>query len=374
MEFKKPNHIEIIKSKKSNFVNTFLEKMRIERTSASNLAHVDFENLTFGSVFTDHMFVCKYKNEKWQEPEVIPYQPLSFEPSMSVLHYGQSVFEGMKAYKDDDDKVWLFRPDQNFKRINRSSERLQIPVFPENYFFEGLKTLLNLDKDWIKPGIGNSLYVRPFVFSSQACVQASPSKEYTFIIICCPVKAYYGGEVNVLIAEEFSRAADGGIGYTKAAGNYGAQFYPTALAQKQGYQQIVWTDAKSHEFLEEAGTMNIFFRIGDILLTAPTNDRILDGVTRKSVIQIARDSGIEVEVRPIKIGEIVKASENNSLKEMFGSGTAVVINPIKSFGYKGVNYKLPELENPFATQLKDNIMSIQYNLTEDPYGWRVAVD
>lgn len=374
MEFKKPNHIEIIKSKKSNFVNTFLEKMRIERTSASNLAHVDFENLTFGSVFTDHMFVCKYKNEKWQEPEVIPYQPLSFEPSMSVLHYGQSVFEGMKAYKDDEDKVWLFRPDQNFKRINRSSERLQIPVFPENYFFEGLKTLLNLDKDWIKPGIGNSLYVRPFVFSSQACVQASPSKEYTFIIICCPVKAYYGGEVNVLIAEEFSRAADGGIGYTKAAGNYGAQFYPTALAQKQGYQQIVWTDAKSHEFLEEAGTMNIFFRIGDILLTAPTNDRILDGVTRKSVIQIARDSGIEVEVRPIKIGEIVKASENNSLKEMFGSGTAVVINPIKSFGYKGVNYKLPELENPFATQLKENIMSIQYNLTEDPYGWRVAVD
>jgi len=374
LEFKKPNHIEIIKSKKSNFVNTFLEKMRIERTSASNLAHVDFENLTFGSVFTDHMFVCKYKNEKWQEPEVIPYQPLSFEPSMSVLHYGQSVFEGMKAYKDDEDKVWLFRPDQNFKRINRSSERLQIPVFPENYFFEGLKTLLNLDKDWIKPGIGNSLYVRPFVFSSQACVQASPSKEYTFIIICCPVKAYYGGEVNVLIAEEFSRAADGGIGYTKAAGNYGAQFYPTALAQKQGYQQIVWTDAKSHEFLEEAGTMNIFFRIGDILLTAPTNDRILDGVTRKSIIQIARDSGIEVEVRPIKIGEIVKASENNSLKEMFGSGTAVVINPIKSFGYKGVNYKLPELENPFATQLKDNIMSIQYNLTEDPYGWRVAVD
>ncbi len=348
--------------------------MKIEKTSASNLAKVDFENLNFGSVFTDHMFVCKYKDEEWQTPEVIPYQPLSFEPSMSVLHYGQSVFEGMKAYKDDQDKVWLFRPDQNFKRINRSSERLQIPVFPEDYFFEGLKTLLKLDKDWIKPGIGNSLYVRPFVFSSQACVQASPSKEYTFIIICCPVKAYYGREVNVLIAEEFSRAADGGIGYTKAAGNYAAQFYPTALAQKQGYQQIVWTDAKSHEFLEEAGTMNIFFRIEDKLVTAPTNDRILDGVTRKSVIQIAKDSGIEIEVRPIKIEEIVKASENNSLKEMFGSGTAVVINPIKSFGYKGINYKLPELDNPLSTQLKDKIMSIQYNLSEDPYGWRIAVD
>ena len=348
--------------------------MRIEKTSASNFANVDFENLTFGSVFTDHMFVCRYKNNEWQTPEIIPYQPLSFEPSISVLHYGQAVFEGMKAYKDDQGKVWLFRPDQNFKRINRSSERLQIPVFPKEYFFTGLNNLIKLDNDWIKPGIGNSLYVRPFVFSSQATVQASPSKEYTFIIICCPVKSYYGGEVNVLIEEEFSRAADGGIGYTKAAGNYGAQFYPTALAQKQGYQQIVWTDAGSHEFLEEAGTMNIFFRIEDKLITAPTNDRILDGVTRKSVIQIAKDSGIEVEVRPIKIEEIVKASEKNLLNEMFGSGTAVVINPIKSFGYKGINYKLPELENPISMQLKNKIMSIQYNLAEDPYGWRVAVD
>ena len=348
--------------------------MRIEKTSASNFANVDFENLTFGSVFTDHMFVCRFKNNEWQTPEIIPYQPLSFEPSISVLHYGQAVFEGMKAYKDDQGKVWLFRPDQNFMRINRSSERLQIPVFPKDYFFTGLNNLIKLDKDWIKPGIGNSLYVRPFVFSSQATVQASPSKEYTFIIICCPVKAYYGGEVNVLIAEEFSRAADGGIGYTKAAGNYGAQFYPTALAQKQGYQQIVWTDAGSHEFLEEAGTMNIFFRIEDKLITAPTNDRILDGVTRKSVIQIAKDSGIKVEVRPIKIEEIVKASEKNLLNEMFGSGTAVVINPIKSFGYKGINYKLPELENPISMQLKNKIMSIQYNLAEDPYGWRVAVD
>lgn len=347
--------------------------MKIEKTSASKLNHVDFENLTFGSVFTDHMFVCNYKEGQWQTPEVLPYQPLSFEPSMSVLHYGQAVFEGMKAYKDEGGKVWLFRPDENFKRINRSSVRLQIPKFPKEYFFEGLKTLLKIDNDWIKPGFGNSLYIRPFVFSSQAGVQASPAKEYMFIIICCPVKAYYGGEVNVLIAEEYSRAADGGIGFTKAAGNYAAQFYPTALAQEQGYQQIVWTDAKSHEYLEEAGTMNIFFRIGDKLLTAPTNDRILDGVTRKSVIQIAEDTGIEVDVRPIKISEIVAASKNNSLKEMFGSGTAVVINPIKSFGYQGVNYKLPEVAHPIASKLKEQIMSIQYNLTSDPHGWRFEV-
>ena len=347
--------------------------MKIEKTSASKLNHVDFENLSFGSVFTDHMFVCNYKEGQWQTPKVLPYQPLSFEPSMSVLHYGQAVFEGMKAYKDEGGKVWLFRPDENFKRINRSSVRLQIPKFPKEYFFEGLKTLLKIDNDWIKPGFGNSLYIRPFVFSSQAGVQASPAKEYMFIIICCPVKAYYGGEVNVLIAEEYSRAADGGIGFTKAAGNYAAQFYPTALAQEQGYQQIVWTDAKSHEYLEEAGTMNIFFRIGDKLLTAPTNDRILDGVTRKSVIQIAKDAGIEVDVRPIKISEIVAASKNNSLKEMFGSGTAVVINPIKSFGYQGVNYKLPEVAHPIASTLKEQIMSIQYDLTSDPHGWRFEV-
>ena len=347
--------------------------MKIEKTSASKLNHVDFENLSFGSVFTDHMFVCNYKEGQWQTPEVLPYQPLSFEPSMSVLHYGQAVFEGMKAYKDEGGKVWLFRPDENFKRINRSSVRLQIPKFPKEYFFFFLKALLKIDNDWIKPGFGNSLYIRPFVFSSQAGVQASPAKEYMFIIICCPVKAYYGGEVNVLIAEEYSRAADGGIGFTKAAGNYAAQFYPTALAQEQGYQQIVWTDAKSHEYLEEAGTMNIFFRIGDKLLTAPTNDRILDGVTRKSVIQIAEDTGIEVDVRPIKISEIVAASKNNSLKEMFGSGTAVVINPIKSFGYQGANYKLPEVAHPIASKLKEQIMSIQYNLTSDPHGWRFEV-
>ena len=175
-----------------------------------------------------------------------------------------------------------------------------------------------------------------------------------------------------MIEEQYSRAADGGVGFTKAAGNYAAQFYPTALAQKQGYQQIVWTDAKSHEYLEEAGTMNIFFRIDDKLVTAPTNDRILDGVTRKSIIKIARDAGIDVEVRPIKITEIVQASKNGSLREMFGSGTAVVITPIKSFGYKGNKYKLPVLDNPISKQLKDKIISIQYNIIDDPYGWRVS--
>ena len=347
--------------------------MKIEKVLASKLPNVDLENLSFGTVFTDHMFMCKYIKDSWQEPEIMPYQSISFEPSTSVFHYGQAVFEGMKAYKDNQNKIWLFRPSENYNRINRSSERLQIPKFPKEFFFNGLNELLKIDSDWIQTGIGNSLYVRPFVFASQAGVQASPSVEYTFIIICCPVKSYYGGEVNILIEENFSRAADGGVGYAKAAGNYAAQFYPTSLAQKKGYQQIIWTDAKSHNYLEEAGTMNIFFKINDKLITAPTNDRILDGITRKSVIQIAKDLGIDVEVRPITVSEIIDAAENKSLEEMFGSGTAVVVSPIKSFGYRNKNFKLPEINNSLATTLKEKITSIQYNLSTDPYDWRYAV-
>ena len=344
--------------------------MKIEKVLASKLPNVDLENLSFGTVFTDHMFICKYISDSWQEPEIMPYQSISFEPSTSVFHYGQAVFEGMKAYKDNQNKIWLFRPLENYNRINRSSERLKIPKFPEELFFNGLKELLKIDSDWIQKGIGNSLYVRPFVFASQAGVQASPSEEYTFIIICCPVKSYYGGEVNILIEENFSRAADGGVGFAKAAGNYAAQFYPTSLAQQKGYQQIIWTDAKSHKFLEEAGTMIIFFKINDKLITAPTNDRILDGITRKSVIQIAKDLGIDVEVRPVTVSEIIDAAENKSLEEMFGSGTAVVVSPIKSFGYRKKNFKLPEINNSLANTLKEKITSIQYNLSTDPYGWR----
>lgn len=347
--------------------------MNIHKISNSKIHGVDFNELVFGKTFTDHMFVCDYKNGEWETPQILPYEPLTLDPSASVLHYGQAVFEGMKAYKDDNDKVWLFRPHDNFERINISAKRLQIPEFPESYFFEGLKKLLSLDKDWISPGLGNSLYVRPFVFASQPTVQASAADEYKFMIICAPVKAYYGGEINVLISEKFSRAANGGVGFAKAAGNYAAQFYPTSLAQKQGFQQIIWTDANSHEFLEEAGTMNIFFRIKDTLLTAPTNDRILDGITRKSIIEIAKSNGIKVEERPIKVSEIITAWKEQNLIEVFGTGTAVVVAPINSFSSKGKRYQLPE-ENEFATLLKDKLTKIQYNISEDPFGWSYAVD
>ena len=354
--------------------NETILNIPIETSATSKIQDVDFANLSFGSIFTDHMFVCDYKDGNWQTPKIVPYQNITIAPSARVFHYGQAVFEGMKAYKDDDGKIWLFRPDENFHRINKSSKRLAIPEFPEEYFFEGLKSLLKLDSAWIQKGHGNSLYIRPFVIATEPSVLASPSSEYKFMIICSPAQSYYGGEVRVKIAEKFSRAASGGFGAAKAAGNYAGQFYPTGLAQDEGYQQIIWTDANTHEYLEEAGTMNVFFRIKDKLITCPISDRILDGVTRKSVIALAKDKGIDIEIRPIKVAEILEAAENNELVEIFGSGTAAVINPIKGFGYKGKKYELPNVDNSYATMFKTTLMNIQYNKAEDKFGWRYGVD
>lgn len=348
--------------------------LHIEKISKSKIDTVDFNNLKFGQVFTDHMFECDYINGEWQNPKIRPYQPLSFEPSAKVFHYGQAVFEGMKAYKDDNNAVWLFRPDQNQQRINKSSERLDMPAFPKELFFEGLVELLKLDKQWVQKGEGNSLYVRPFNIATENGVSASSSNAYKFMIICSPVQAYYAGEVRVVFADKFSRAADGGVGYAKAAGNYAASFYPAKLAREKGYQQVVWTDASTHEFLEEAGTMNVFFRVNDTLLTAPVSDRILDGVTRKSLIQLAESEGIKVEVRPVKVTEIIEAARNGSLLEMFGAGTAAVISPILGFSHKDETFELPKPEKSYATFLKNRMTAIQRNETEDPFGWRFKVE
>jgi len=345
--------------------------MKIQKIEKSNILNIDFDNLTFGGVFTDHMFVCSFKKGEWTNPEIKPYQPISISPSARVFHYGQACFEGMKAYKDQNDKIWLFRPKDNHDRIVKSSERLAMPGIPEKIFMEGLTKLISLDKDWVKPGLGNSLYIRPFIFADQASVIATESDEYKFMIICAPANTYYNGDVKVKIEKSFSRASKGGVGYAKAAGNYAAQFYPTILARKEGFQQIIWTDSNNHEYIEEAGTMNLFFRIGDTLLTAPTSDSILDGITRKSLIEVAKKEGIKVEVRPIKVSEIVEAQKNGQLKEIFGSGTAVIVLPIIGFGYENEKYDLPKIENPYSTFLKKKLNDIQYNISNDPFNWRV---
>lgn len=346
----------------------------IKRSSNSKIGEVDFNNLSFGKVFTDHILVCDYKDGTWNIPQIVPYQPISLEPSSKIFHYGQSVFEGMKAYKDSEGHIWLFRPLENQKRINISAERLAMPAIPQDYFMEGLKTLLQVDAQWIPETEGSSLYIRPFIFATGKGFHASPADEYKFVIACAPSGSYFTGKVKVLIEENYSRAANGGVGYTKAGGNYAGQFYPTQLAIKKGYHQVIWTDDSSHEFIEEAGAMNVFVRFNDTLVTSPTSDRILDGITRKSIIDLARAEGIPVEIRKISITELMDGAINGTLLEMFGAGTAAVISPIASFGYREADYDLPEqLNKSYASLLKKRITDIQYNKGADPFNWRYKV-
>ena len=345
----------------------------IVKVPSSKIDTVDFENISFGTAFTDHMFVCDFREGKWHRPQIKPYEPFLLDPSAKVFHYGQAIFEGMKAYKDENEDVWLFRPDQNMERFNKSAKRMAMPEVPEDIFMSGLHQLIDLERNWVKKGLGNSLYIRPFMIAIGSGVIAAPSTQYRFMIILSPAKSYYSGEVKVIIAEHYSRAANGGIGAAKAAGNYSAQFYPTKLANEKGFQQIIWTDDATHTKLEEAGTMNVFFRINDTLYTAPTSERILDGVTRKSLIAIAERDGISVEVRSILVSELVEAAKNGSLKEVFGAGTAAVVNPIVGFSYQDIYYELPKVEQSIALQLKEKLNKIQYKLAEDTFGWTVKI-
>lgn len=351
-----------------------MDKISIQKVKSSKINEVDFENLPFGKVFSDHMLECNYKNGAWELPKIVPYEPIKLDPSSKIFHYGQSVFEGMKAYKDDNETIWLFRPLDNQKRLNISAKRMAIPELPEQYFMEGLTALLKTDQDWIPKKAGSSLYIRPFMFATGKGFHASPADEYKFIIATAPSGAYFAGEVKVLIEEKYARSANGGVGFAKAGGNYAGQFYPTQLAIEKGYQQVIWTDDNTHEYIEEAGAMNVFVRINDTLITGPTNDRILDGITRKSIIEIAEDEGIKTEVRKISVTEVIDAAKNGSLKEMFGAGTAAVISPISGFGYQNNDYELTKIDKSYASHLKKRITDIQYNRAEDKFGWRYKVN
>src|SRR5690606_8675847 len=355
-------------------MNTSLD-IKITKTATSKIEQCDFDNLKFGAQFTDHMLVCEYENGRWSEPEIKPYAPVTLDPSARIFHYGQAIFEGMKAYKDEQNQVWLFRPDENYRRFNKSAVRLAMPEISEEIFIGGLKALVRTDEQWVKKGLGNSLYIRPFMIATQSGVIASPSEKFLFCIILSPAKSYYSGKIKVKIADYYSRAANGGIGAAKAAGNYAAQFYPTRLAQEEGYNQVIWTDDARHTQLDEAGTMNVFFRIDDTLYTAPVSDRILDRVTRRSLIDLAQHLGINVKVEPVEVERIQEAAKNGSLKEIFGAGTAAVINQVEGFAYKNDYYQLPEMadEDAFALQLKEGLTRIQDKLSDDVFGWTVQV-
>ena len=343
--------------------------MKISKTNFSRLKTTDFSNLKFGTVFSDHMCICNYINGKWGKIKIKPYGPLKMSPGSQILHYGQAVFEGMKAFKNDNNEVLLFRKWENFKRLNQSALRLSIPQIPEDVFMQGLNELISLDSDWCKKDDGYSLYIRPFIYASSECIKASSSNEFTFVIITSPTTKYYAGDMHVVIEEHYSRAPKGGVGYTKAAGNYAASFYPTKQANVKGFQQVIWTDAIDHQYIEESGTMNIWFRIGDKLITPSLSDSILGGITRKSLISLSEDNGIDVEERKIKVSEILDAYERGLLKEAFGSGTAVTVNPINSITYNNIRMNLYEQHDSYSLKLKNLLQGIQKGRIFDKYNW-----
>lgn len=350
--------------------------MIIEKIKDSRFTPEVFNINTFGTAFADHMLLCWYKDGKWGEPIIKPYGKLEFTPAISVSHYGQGIFEGMKAYKGKDDEVFLFRPEKNFERFNRSAVRLDMPQIPEEIFMDGLKALVDLDRDWVPAKYGMSLYLRPVMFATEEAITARSSNEYLFAILTAVAPNYYDKPLSVKIADRYSRAANGGVGFAKAAGNYAGSFYPTHMAREEGYDQVVWTDDATHTLIEEAGTMNVFVRIKDKLLTAPTSERILNGVTRDSVLKLAEKLGIEVEVRPITVDEVYQSHKKGDLKEVFGVGTAVVVNNYMAVGYANERLELADLpeDESYGKILKKNLVDLQMGINEDPFGWRVKVE
>ena len=343
--------------------------MKITTTKSSRLASVDYTNLPFGRVFSDHMFVCKHKNGHWGEPQILPYGAISMNPGSQVLHYGQSVFEGMKSFKNSNGELLLFRQAENFKRLNKSAVRMSIPQLPEDIFMNGIDELLKLDSEWCKSGDDYSLYIRPFIYASSDCIKASSSEEFTFIIITSPTTTYYPGEVNLVIEEHFTRASKGGVGFAKAAGNYAATFYPTQQANSKGFQQVIWTDSNDHRYIEECGTMNIWFRIGDKLITPELSDSILNGITRNSIITLAKGAGIEVEERKILVTDLIDSYNSGELKEVFGTGTAVAVSFISSITFRKIKMTFGNIDDSFALRLKKQMQGIQRGIIKDIYGW-----
>ena len=345
-------------------------EIKIHPIEKSRIEEVDFNNLAFGRSFADHMLIAEYANGAWQSITIQPYGPLSYQPAMMSIHYGQSIFEGMKGYRSAKGDVLVFRPEENFKRFNKSAVRMCMPEIPEEIFLGGLKKLLEIDNAWVPNKEGCSLYIRPFMFATDEYVGVSPSTSYKFIIFNCPVGSYYSKPLKVRVETEYIRAAKGGVGFAKNAGNYGGSLLPTQKAMQAGYDQIIWTDAATHQYVEEAGTMNLMFMVGGSLVTAPTGDTILDGVTRKSVIQIAKDWGIDVQERQLSVKELVSGILDGSVTEAFGAGTAAVIAPIQIIGFEGKDYQLPDKkESDFSSKVFTEINQIRLGEIEDTRGW-----
>lgn len=343
----------------------------IEKVTSSRLSEVDFDNIAFGKTYSDHMFTADFVDGEWQNFKIEPFKNIELSPATSALHYGQAIFEGMKAYRSQsEDKVLLFRADKNFERFNLSADRICMPTIPEEIFINGLKELVSIDRNWVPNTPGCALYIRPYMFATDAYIGLKPSETYKFIIFTSPVGSYYAEPVKVKIETHYTRACEGGTGAAKFAGNYAASMYPAKLAQEQGYHQLIWTDAKEHKYIEEAGTMNLMFVLGDTLLTAPASDTILHGVTRRSIIELAREKGMKVEERPIPVQEVVDGLQNGTLKEAFGAGTAATVAHIAQINHEGTDHLLPAVENrEFSNWVLGELSDLQRGVKEDNRGW-----
>lgn len=352
---------------------TNTEAIKVTRIAKSKLPQVDLDDVPFGRVFSDHMLIAYCRGGEWQTPEIVPFGPVPMHPAMSVIHYGQSVFEGLKAYKNQEGEAVLFRPEDNFNRFNESASRLCMAEVPKDVFMDGLKSLVSLDKDWIPTKEGSSLYIRPVMYAIDEYVGIKPSDDYCFMIFTCPVGAYYPEPITVKIEEHYSRAASGGVGAAKAAGNYAAALYPSKMAAEDGYRQLLWTDAKEHKYIEESGTMNVFFVKDGKLITPDTSrDTILKGVTRRSVVTLAKEMGYEVEERSILVEEVVQGLRDKTLTEAFGAGTAATIAHISGIGFREEHFDLPPIsERKVGNSLLAKLTSIRLGQEPDTHGWVV---
>ena len=334
----------------------------------------DESQLGFGDIFTDHMFLMDYETGKgWHAPRIEPYRDLSLDPAAMVLHYGQEIFEGLKAYRGIDGGIYLFRARDNFARLNRSAQRLCMPEVDIDFVMDGLKKLIELDQEWVPRSKGTSLYIRPNMIATEPHLGVRPSNTYLFYIIVGPVAAYYKEGLNpvkIWVETEYVRAAPGGTGEAKTSGNYAASLLAAEKAKEKGFTQVLWLDAVERKYVEEVGTMNMFFVIGDEVITAPLTGTILPGITRDSVLRILKDWGINVSERSLRIDEVVEAAENGSLKEAFGTGTAAVISPVGQITYKEKDYVIAGGEmGELSEKLYNEIVALQYGEKEDPYGW-----
>ncbi len=348
-------------------------EIKIAKTENSKLSNLDFENIPLGKIFTDHMFICDYNNGEWQNLHIEPIHSIATHPATMALHYGQAIFEGMKATLNSKGEPLLFRPSKNAARLNKSALRMGMPEIPVEIFAEGLKKLVALDKAWIPQQKGSALYLRPFMFATEHFIGMRASTKYKFLIICSPAGPYFSGRIKLYAEKKYIRAAHGGTGEAKAAGNYAASILPTENAKAKGYNQVLWLDATEHKYIEEVGTMNIFFKINGKFITPKRNGAILDGVTRMSVIDLLRHKGFEVTERHITIDEVKEASENGTLEEAFGTGTAVGIAYIQEIGTdEGIIYVSDE--SPVAEDVNNTLNGIKIGEVEDTFSWMVAVE